>query len=219
MSRHLEFAAENGWVQLFPRALSGALRRVRDSITAHRLGAAGFRAGRHPRLMGLRHMRIGRNFRAGDQLWLEAVVFYSGQSFTPELVLGDDISLSDSVHIACLNRITIGSGLLAGSRVLISDHSHGNYHGTNQSDPATLPAERLLSSAGEVHIGRNVWLGDGVVVLAGSNIGDGAIIGSNSVVTGTVPANSIAAGAPARVLRQWNAEQREWFPVAKAESA
>jgi lipopolysaccharide O-acetyltransferase len=103
--------------------------------------------------------------------------------------------------------------------VLISDHSHGNYRGASQSDPATLPAERLLTSTGEVHIGRNVWLGDGVVVLAGSNIGDGAIIGANSVVAGTIPANSIAAGAPARVLRQWNAERREWLPVAKAESA
>jgi len=219
MSRHLEFAAENGWAQFFPRVLSGALRRLRDSITAHRLGAEGFRVGRHPRLMGLRHMRIGRNLRAGDQLWLEAVVLYGGQRFTPELVLGDDISLSDSVHIACLNRITIGSGLLAGSRVLISDHSHGNYRGAEQSNPATLPAERLLTSTGEVHIGRNVWLGDGVVVLAGSNIGDGAVIGANSVVTGTVPANSIAAGAPARLLRQWNAEQHEWLPVVKAESA
>jgi lipopolysaccharide O-acetyltransferase len=219
MSRHTEFAAENGWAQMLPRIASGVLRRLRDSMTARRIGAPEFRAGRHPRLIGLGHMRIGRNFRAGDQLWLEAAIFYRDQRFTPELVLGDDISLSDSVHIACLNRITIGSGLLAGSRVLISDHSHGNYRGADQSDPATLPAERLLTSTGEVHIGRNVWLGDGVVVLAGSNIGDGAIIGANSVVAGTIPADTIAAGAPARVLRQWNAEQREWLPVAKAESA
>jgi len=219
MSRHTEFAAENGWPQMLPRVASGAFRRLRDSLTSRRLRAPEFRTGRHPRLLGLRHMRIGRNFSAGDQLWLEAVVFYRGQRFTPELELGDDISLSDNVHIACLNRITIGSGLLAGSRVLISDHSHGSYHGPNQSDPATLPAERILTSTGDVHIGRNVWLGDGVAVLAGSNIGDGAVIGANSVVTGTIPANSIAAGAPARVVRQWNAERREWLPVTRAERA
>jgi acetyltransferase-like isoleucine patch superfamily enzyme len=71
-----------------------------------------------------------------------------------------------------------------------------------------------LHSAGEVHIGCNVWLGDGVVVLAGAVIGDGSVIGANSVVSGTIPANAIAAGSPARVLKQWDAVRREWIRIA-----
>jgi acetyltransferase-like isoleucine patch superfamily enzyme len=213
MNRHLEFAKENGWAQLVPRVIAGAHRRLRDAITARKVGAPNFRVGQHPRLLGLGHMRIGRNFSAGDQLWLEAAVAYREHRYKPELVIGDDVSLSDGVHIACLRRITIGSGLLAGCGVLISDHAHGCYSGSGQSDPETMPVLRPLSSGGEVHIGRNVWLGDAVVVLAGAVIGDGAVIGANSVVSGTIPANTIAAGTPARVLKQWNAARREWMRV------
>jgi acetyltransferase-like isoleucine patch superfamily enzyme len=214
MNRHLAFAKENGWAQLVPRVIAGAWRRLRDGVTERRLGAANFRAGRHPLLLGLGHMKIGRNFSAGDQLWLEAAVEYRGQRYTPELVIGDDVGLSDGVHIACLRHIAIGSGLLAGSRVLISDHAHGDYSGSEQTDPAVPPSLRPLHSAGEVHIGCNVWLGDGVVVLAGAVIGDGSVIGANSVVSGTIPANAIAAGSPARVLKQWDAVRREWIRIA-----
>jgi acetyltransferase-like isoleucine patch superfamily enzyme len=219
VNRHIEYAKENGWAQLVPRVVAGAQRRLRDSLTARKLGAANFRAGRHPRLLGLRHMKIGRNFSAGDQLWLEAAVAYREHRYKPELVIGDDVSLSDGVHIACLRRITIGSGLLAGCRVLITDHAHGDYSGSEQSDPQTMPARRPLTSGGEISIGRNVWLGDGVVVLAGAVIGDGAVIGANSVVSGMIPPNTIAAGTPARVLKQWDAARREWVRAQSRNAA
>ena len=188
---------ENGLGHFFHRTLTGAFRRIRDGFTARRLHAPGFHAGACPRLLGLTGVRLGRNFHARDHLWLEAVRFYAGQSYSPQLTLGDDINLSDRVHIGCLNKITIGSGLLSGSNVLITDHAHGSYRGEIQSDPAVRPVERPLCSAGEVIIGENVWLGDGVAVLAGANIGDGAVIAANSVVNGVIPAATIAAGAPA----------------------
>ncbi len=210
MSRLLQLGRENGWTQVLPRALTSLTRRLRDALTARKLHAPGFRAGHAPRLHGLAHMRIGKNFSAADNLWLEAVTHYAGQPHTPQLILGDDISLSANVHIACLHRIHIGDGLLAGSNVLISDHTHGLYSGPSQSDPATRPAHRPLHSSGEIVIGRNVWLGDGVCVLAGATIGDGAVIGANSVVRGHIPPATIAVGAPARVVRHWDATLKQW---------
>lgn len=53
-----------------------------------------------------------------------------------------------------------------------------------------------------VSIGHDTWIGHGVVIMPGVTIGNGAVIGSNSVVTKDVPAYAIAAGAPAKVLRQ-----------------
>lgn len=214
MSRVFELAREDGWAQLLPRLARAAAHRFRDSFTARKLRAPGFRNGRHPHLSGLSHMRIGRNFSAGDSLWLEAVVEYAGERLSPVLTLGDEVSFSDNVHITCINSITIGSGTLIGSRVIVTDHSHGVYRGEGQSGPDTVPSKRRLHSTGVVLIGRNVWIGDGVAVLAGATIGDGAIIGANSVVTGMVPVGTVVVGTPARPVRRWNETSRAWEPIA-----
>ncbi len=207
------YLRENGWLLLLSRLISVPPLRARDALLSRQLQAPGLRMGRSPRLLGLRHIRLGRNLHAGNDLWLEAVTSYGGQSFSPLLSIGDDCNLSDHVHIACTNRVLIGDGLLCGSRVIISDHSHGIYgaeEGIAQSSPGTRPSARPLSRRGSVHIGRDVWIGDGVAVLAGATIGDGAIIGANAVVTRSIPPNCIAAGIPARPLRQWNEASASW---------
>jgi acetyltransferase-like isoleucine patch superfamily enzyme len=213
LSRLLDLAREDGWAQLLPRMARAAAHRFRDSFTARKLRAPGFRVRYNPHLSGLAHMRIGRNFSAGDSLWLEAVVEYAGERLSPTLTIGDDVGVSDNVHITCINSVTIGSGTLIGSRVIVTDNSHGVYRGDSQSAPDTAPAKRRLHSPAAVVIGRNVWIGDGVAVLPGATIGDGAIIGANSVVTGTVPAGVIAVGAPVRILRRWNKETGVWEPI------
>ncbi len=212
-------ARANGWGLMLGRAGGALLRRVRDGGLARRLNAPGFRAGRWPRLLGVSCIRLGEDFHARDGLWLEAVVSYREGSlalaFEPQLTVGRSARLSDHVHIACLDCVTIGDHLLCGSRVLISDHAHGRYEGSGASDPAVPPAQRPLLSAGPVRIGDNVWLGDGVAVLAGAEIGDGCVIGANSVVTGAIPPRTIAVGAPARPVRVWDAAAGSWVPVPK----
>ena len=211
-NRLSSFAAENGWLVLGMRAGGSAVRRVRDALLARQLGTRGFHLGRTPRLLGLAHMAVGENFTAGNDLWLEAVTRFAGQVLEPELRLGANCNLSDAVHIGCASQVTIGSGFLCGSRVLIIDHAHGSYGvGVGAgSDPCVRPNLRPLSPGGEIVIGDNVWVGDGAVILAGARIGDGAVIGANSVVNGVVPPATMAAGAPLRLLRRWDAETRTW---------
>ena len=62
-----------------------------------------------------------------------------------------------------------------------------------------------------VRIGRNCWLGAGVVVLPGVSIGDNTVVGAGSVVTKDLPANVIAVGNPCRVLREINEHDREFY--------
>ena len=62
-----------------------------------------------------------------------------------------------------------------------------------------------------IHIGRNCWLGAGVIVVPGVTIGDNCVIGAGSVVTRDIPANVVAVGNPCRVLRPISDHDREYF--------
>ena len=62
-----------------------------------------------------------------------------------------------------------------------------------------------------IHIGRNCWLGSGVIVVPGVTIGDNTVIGAGSVVTKDIPANAVAVGNPCRVLRPISDHDREYF--------
>ena len=63
------------------------------------------------------------------------------------------------------------------------------------------PEDRQVISKGEVVIGNNVWIGNNVCVMPGVHIGDGAIIGANSIVTKDIPSMCVAAGIPAKIIR------------------
>lgn len=211
----MSYLSDKGWLYGLAGMTHAAWRRLRDHSLSRKLRTTAFRCGRSPRIAGLSHMRVGRSFNAGDALWLEAVTQYAGQQLSPQLVIGDNVSASDNVHIGCTHSVSIGSGTLLGSRVIITDHAHGIYHGEHQSPPHISPTLRPLSQDDTVVIGENVWIGDGVAVLAGAHIGDGAIIGANSVVTGEVPPRTIAVGAPARPIRQWNEAAQQWLAIGR----
>ena len=87
--------------------------------------------------------------------------------------------------------IEIGDGALIGHGCTLATLNHG-----------LDPAERHDLFPAPIKIGRNVWLGAGVTVLAGVSIGDDAVVAAGAVVNRDVPACAIAAGVPARVLRR-----------------
>ena len=117
------------------------------------------------------------------------------------LFIGDNCEIGDSVHIVALNRVEIGDNLLAASKVFISDTNHGSYKGNNISDHDTSPNDRELVK-GETYIGKNVWIGENAVILSGSKIGDGCVIGANTVVSKEISPNSIVVGHN-EVIRQY----------------
>ena len=62
-----------------------------------------------------------------------------------------------------------------------------------------------------IKIGKNCWLGAGVIVLPGVSIGDNTVIGAGSVVTKNIPANVVAVGNPCRVMRKINDRDKEYY--------
>ena len=167
------------------------------------------------RLGGLDSMQIGKGFIAGRGLWLEAVTDYAvaGQKFSPQLVIGNRVSVGEYVHIGCNHRIVIGDDVLMGSKIYITDHNHGVYRGEHVDSPAIPPANRRLTEGESVEIGARCWIGEFVTILPGVTIGEGSIIGSHSTVTHDIPANSIAVGSPARVVKVWDELTKTWVKV------
>lgn len=96
---------------------------------------------------------------------------------------------SRNLQIECRERITIGPGAAIAADVIIRD---------NDGHPLTTTGH--LATA-PVTIGRKVWIGTRCIILKGVTIGDGAVIAAGSIVTNDIPANCIAAGTPARVVR------------------
>jgi acetyltransferase-like isoleucine patch superfamily enzyme len=97
--------------------------------------------------------------------------------------------------IASTALVEIGSHCMLANGCFVTDGNH------RFDDPARPVTWQGFTSKGPTRIGDNVWLGANAVVTSGVTIGDRCVIGANSVVTTDVPAGSIAAGAPARVLR------------------
>lgn len=142
------------------------------------------------KIQGASRMQFGQHFIAGRGLWLQTI----GEG---RLIVGDNVNMSDWVHVGALTMVRIGNGCLFGSKVMITDHSHGTVFDVCETAAPIRPDARALVSKGPVVLEDNVWLGDAVVVLAGVYIGTNAIVGANSVVTGNIPSNTVWAGCPA----------------------
>lgn len=121
-----------------------------------------------------------------------------GSKVIPELRIGNGCTIGEYNHITAVNKIIIGDNLLTGRFVLISDNAHG---GMTLEELQIHPSERQVVTKGAIEIGKNVWIGDKVTILSGVSIGDGCIIGANSVVTHSIPPYSLAVGSPAKVIK------------------
>jgi acetyltransferase-like isoleucine patch superfamily enzyme len=144
-------------------------------------------------------MKIQRNFIARDFLKLRAFDKFNNQKFTPSISIGENVQIETNCHIGCINKIEIGDNVLIASDVSILDHLHGK---TDFSDISISPINRILTSKGPIKIGDNVLIGEKVTILSGVSIGQGSIIGANSIVTRDIPENSIAVGSPARIIKK-----------------
>ena len=97
--------------------------------------------------------------------------------------------------LAAVDSLRIGEDCLIAEMVAIRDHDH-RFDG-----PLSVPVREQGTVSAPVVIGNNVWLAGKVTVLKGVTIGDNAVIGANAVVTKDIPANAVAVGIPARVIR------------------
>lgn len=137
----------------------------------------------------------------------------AGGDSSKKLVIGKNCKLGDNVHIVANKKVIIGDNCLMASKIFISDTNHGQYSSvTTDSSPDIPPDDRPLYME-PVSIGNNVCIGENVCILLGVKIGDGCIIGANSVVAHDIPHNSIAVGCPAKVVKKYDFDQESWVKL------
>lgn len=143
-------------------------------------------------------IQLGVNNNFGDNMYLTAWSQFSVKPNAILIKIGNSCDFGAFNHITATNQVIIGDNCLTGKWVTISDNDHGE---TSIEYLKKRPQDREVVSKGPVIIGKNVWIGDKATILAGVKIGDGAVIAANAVVTKDVPAYTVVAGIPAKVIK------------------
>lgn len=158
-------------------------------------------------IVGKNNISIGENTWIDDGCELIAYNSHFEQKLYANLCIGDNVRIHKRCRITCAGEIVIENNVLMAPEVFITDHNHGmapEYLGGYSPQPLLVK---------DVRIENGVWLGQRVTILPGVTVGKHSIIGANSVVTRSVPEYCIAVGNPAKVIKHWNFETKEWEKV------
>ena len=118
----------------------------------------------------------------------------NGESYvTPKTTLGNNVNFN-GMKIQGSGNVTIGNNFHSGIECMIITSIH------NYDNGKAIPYDDTIISK-DVTIEDNVWLGNRVIILPGVTIGEGAVVGAGSVVTKDVPAWTVVAGNPAKVVK------------------
>jgi acetyltransferase-like isoleucine patch superfamily enzyme len=178
-------------------------------VALARLSPAGYRSPRavihHPAVNTGRHCFIGddvliyRDRNGGAVTLGDAVHIHQGAVIQTGEGGAVDIGAETHIQPRCQFSAYKGS-IRIGARVEIAPNCA--FYPYNHEIKAGIPVRsQPLRSKGDIVVGDDAWLGYGVIVLDGARIGNGAVIGAGSVVTGDIPARAIAVGAPAKVTK------------------
>lgn len=122
------------------------------------------------------------------------------------LFIGDHVIISESCFISACNRIVIEENVGISPNVMIIDNSR-------KPGDVIRPSKEQKIEVGTVQIGADSWIAYGACILPNVTIGRHCIIGALSVVNRDVPPYSVAVGSPARVVKRYDFERKEWVKV------
>ena len=114
--------------------------------------------------------------------------FYT--DFGKNIEVGEDVFINACCHFQDHGGVRIGDGCQIGHNVVFATLNH-----------FLEPEKRKMTHSAPIVLGKNVWVGSNATILQGVTIGDNAVIGAGAVVTGDIPANTVAACVPAKVVK------------------
>ena len=153
------------------------------------------------RVQGKKYISIGRNSVIQRGGWLLAIKI---DDTDPMLEIGDNCAIGDYSHITAVRKVKLEDNVLLANNVYISD----NLHGYENINIPIINQEVIFKK--EVIIGSGSWIGENVCII-GASVGRNSVIGCNSVVTKDIDDYCIAVGSPARVIKRFDFNTRQWI--------
>lgn len=156
-----------------------------------------------------KYIEIGSGTKIGAFCRITVATEFAGHKVKSEnkvrISIGDHTSIGNNSFLSANNSVEIGNHVIISANVFITDHDHGF------SDMEKNIDEQPLSEGGKVKIGDNVFLGVKCSILKNVAIGERCVVAANSVVTKDIPPYSMAAGNPAKVIKKYDFERKEWM--------
>jgi acetyltransferase-like isoleucine patch superfamily enzyme len=125
----------------------------------------------------------------------------------PVIIIEDHCTIGPRATILAVNQIHIEENVIFGPSVLVTDHGHAF------EDVTVSIASQGITKGGTIRIEEGCWIGSGAAIVCSMGdvvIGRNSVIAVNSVVTRSVPAYSVVAGNPARIVKQFDASKGTW---------
>ena len=115
--------------------------------------------------------------------------FYT--DFGKNISVGEGVFINACCHFQDHGGVTLGDGCQIGHNVVFATLNH-----------FMEPEKRKMTYPAPIVLGKNVWVGSNATILQGVHIGDNAVVGAGAVVTKDIPANTVVAGVPAKIIRR-----------------
>lgn len=147
-------------------------------------------------LVNVDKISIGKNVFIRDFIRLEAVNDGS-------LIIEDGVSMEQRCHITTAGELIIGSHTTILFDIMITDIDH-------EYEDLNLPVAQQPLRVSKTYIGENCFIGSGAKIQAGTILGKHCVVGTNAVVRGTFPDYSVIVGIPARIVKRYDLEKKEW---------
>lgn len=155
-----------------------------------------------------KYISIGDNTAIGRFSKLHCYDRFSGEVYYPDVYIGNHCTFGQNFTIWCADRLIIEDWVTVAGYCTIANENHG----INMDNPKGYRNQPLMTKP--VIIKEGTWIGERCCILPGVVIGRKCVIGAGSVVTKSIPDYSLAVGNPARIIKQWSFESKEWVDIS-----
>lgn len=158
----------------------------------------------NPILITPKFISLGRNVFIRNNARIEGVSEYAKILYNPEIIIDDNVSIEQNLHLTCAKKIFIGKNTAIAANVTITDIHHPYLD-------IKVPIEKQMIETNPVCVGEECKIYNNVVILPGTIIGKHCTIGANSVISGVFPDYCVAVGSPAKIIKRYSFDKKNWL--------